>query len=80
MRTYSLDSKLRFDIVRRPTLGNVRVLTTCGDDSELLHLAESREAAERWLTKNRYSDTRLEEVTADETGHVGTTGPAPMRA
>lgn len=68
MRTHSVDSDLSFEIVERPAIGMVRVLQDIGGNSELLHLAESREAAELWLAKNRYSAARLEEVTADEVG------------
>lgn len=39
-----------------------------GENVELLHLAESREAAELWLAQKGYSRTRLEEITADEVG------------
>lgn len=66
MRTHSIDSDLRFEIVERPAVGMVRVLQDLGGNSELLHLAESREAAELWLAKNRHSNARLEDVTVDE--------------
>lgn len=65
-RTYSVDSDLDFKIAERPAIGAVRVLQDHGDNAELLHLAENRDAAERWLTQHRYSKVRLEEVTADE--------------
>lgn len=68
MRTHSVDSDLCFEIVERPVIGMVRVLQEFGDKSELLHLAESREAAELWLAKTGHSRTRLEDVTADEVG------------
>jgi hypothetical protein len=67
-RTYTVDSELRFEIVERPAIGMVRVLQNLGDSPELLHLAQDREAAERWLTSNRYSRAWLEEITADEVG------------
>jgi hypothetical protein len=67
-RTYSLDSDLRFEIVERPAIGAVRILQEYGDNAELLHLAQSHEAAERWLTQHRYSNVRLNEVTEDEVG------------
>lgn len=67
MRTHSLDSDLSFEIVERPKIGMVRVLQEVGDNVELLHLAETREAAELWLAKAGYR-ARLEEVTADEVG------------
>lgn len=68
MRTHSVDSDLTFEIAERPVIGMVRVLQDFGGNSELLHLAESREATELWLVKNRYSSVRLEDVTADEVG------------
>ncbi|WP_287095454.1 hypothetical protein, partial [Mesorhizobium sp.] len=49
MRTHTVDSELKFEIVERPAIGMVRVLQRIGDDDELLHLADSREAAELWL-------------------------------
>jgi hypothetical protein len=66
--TYSVESDLRFEIVERPAIGTIRVLQLLGDSPELLHLAPNRDAAERWLTSNRYSRAYLEEVTADEVG------------
>ncbi len=68
MRTHSVDSDLSFEIVERPAIGMVRVLQDFGGNSELLHLAASREAAELWLARNRYSSSRLDDVTADEVG------------
>lgn len=68
MRTHSVDSELGFEIVERPKIGMVRVLHPIGDEEELLHLAESREAAELWLAKAGYSRCRLEEITADVVG------------
>lgn len=44
----------------------VRVLQQVGDDDELLHLAESRDAAELWLAETGYRNACLEEITADE--------------
>ncbi|KQT62086.1 MULTISPECIES: hypothetical protein [unclassified Aureimonas] len=65
-RTFPLHSDLRFEIAEHPPLGAIRVLQEIGNDAELLHLAESREAAELWLARNRYSRARIEEVSADE--------------
>ena len=48
--------------------GQVRVLQHVGENAELIHLAQNREAAELWLAKAGYSRARLEEVTADEIG------------
>jgi hypothetical protein len=66
MRTYGIDSELRFRVIERPRIGQVRVLQSVGDGEELLHLAESREAAELWLARNRHHQARIDEVTADE--------------
>lgn len=66
MRTYGIDSDLRFRIVERPVIGQVRVLQSVGEGVELLHLAESRDAAELWLARNRHDRARIDEVTADE--------------
>lgn len=66
MRTYSIDSALTFKVRERPKIGMVRVIQSFGDNSELIHLAEDRDAAELWLAKHGYSNARLEEVTADE--------------
>ncbi|RUV21413.1 hypothetical protein, partial [Mesorhizobium sp. M5C.F.Ca.IN.020.32.2.1] len=68
MRTHSVDSELKFEIVERPAIGMVRVLQRIGDDDELLHLADSREAAELWLAQTGHRNARLEDVTADEVG------------
>ncbi|MBB6414075.1 hypothetical protein [Mesorhizobium sangaii] len=67
-RTWSVESDLRFEIVERPAIAMVRVLQDLGDSPELLHLAENREAAGRWLARNSYSRAYLEEVSADEVG------------
>lgn len=68
MCTHPVDSELCFEIIERPALGTVRVIRDIGDNCELVHLAESREAAELWLAKNGYTNVRLEEITADEIG------------
>lgn len=66
MRTYPVDSALTFEVKERPRIGMVRVIQTVGDNSEMIHLAEDREAAELWMAKAGYSRARLEDVTADE--------------
>lgn len=68
MRTYGIDSDLTFRVVERPRVGQVRVVQDIGDNVELLHLAETQEAAELWLAKAGYSRARLEIITADEIG------------
>lgn len=66
MRTYSIDSDLTFRVIERPKVGQVRVFQNVGDNVELLHLANNREAAELWLAKTGHSRSSLDEVTADE--------------
>ncbi|MGB3830311.1 MAG: hypothetical protein WA975_00435 [Mesorhizobium sp.] len=68
MHTYGIDSDLRFRVVERPKVGQVRVVQNVGDNVELLHLADNQEAAELWLAKAGYTRARLDEVTADEVG------------
>lgn len=68
MRTYGIDSDLTFRVVERPRVGQVRVVQDIGDNVELLHLAETQEAAELWLAKAGYSRARLETITAIEVG------------
>jgi hypothetical protein len=68
LRTHSVDSDLRFEIIERPLVGAVRILQEHADTAELLHLAENRDAAERWLEQHYYSNVRLEDVTEDEVG------------
>ncbi|KAB2722444.1 MULTISPECIES: hypothetical protein [Brucella] len=75
-RTYGIDSDLRFRVVERPKVGQVRVLQNVGDNVELLHLADNREAAELWLAKAGYARARLDEVTADEVGADAVEGRA----
>lgn len=65
-RTYSVTSDLQFEIAELPRPGMVRVVQIFGDTTELLHLAESQEAAELWLAKNPYHLARFE-VVGDET-------------
>jgi hypothetical protein len=68
MRTHSLDTDLSFEVIERPTIGMVRVLQDVGENTELLHIAESEEAAKLWLAKNGYARARVEPVTANEVG------------
>lgn len=67
-RTYSIDSDLYFKVVERPRIGQVRIVQTVGESDELLHLAESREAAELWIAKTGHRNARLEAVCPDEVG------------
>lgn len=65
-RVYDIDSDLTFRVLERPKVGQVRVVQQFGDNVELLHLANNREAAELWLAKEGHSRSSLDEVTADE--------------
>lgn len=76
MHTYGLDSDLQFRVVERPKVGQVRVVQNVGDNVELLHLADNREAAELWLARSGYTRTRLDEVTGDEVGADAVEGRA----
>ena len=68
LRTHSVDSDLRYEIIERPAIGAVRILQDHAGTAELLHLAENRDAAECWLGQHHYSNVRLEDVTEDEVG------------
>lgn len=63
---FSIDTRLRFDVIETPPIGSVRIQQTVGGEVELLHLAADRAAAEAWLKVHPYSGAVLEEVTADE--------------
>lgn len=63
--TFSLDTKLVFSIVERPAVGSCRY-DRPGDHAELVHLAESRQAATQWLSTHGYPAAVLEDVTEDE--------------
>jgi hypothetical protein len=67
-RTFSLESKLEFTIVERPTIGSVRVFDRAGDDAELVYLATNEADAKEWLTRHGYPNAVLVGVTADEVG------------
>ncbi|RUX52628.1 hypothetical protein EOA33_01970 [Mesorhizobium sp. M4A.F.Ca.ET.050.02.1.1] len=66
LRTFSLDSRLRFTLLERPAMGAVRVLDRPGEDAELVHLAQNRADAEEWLTRHFYPNAVLNQITADE--------------
>ncbi|MGR9426257.1 hypothetical protein [Rhizobium leguminosarum] len=67
-RTFSLDSRLAFTIVERPTIGSIRVFDRAGDDAELVYLATNEADACEWLTRHGYPRAVLQEVKADEFG------------
>ena len=64
--SHCVTSPLEFSVVERPAPGSILVLQSWAGSIELLHVAETRAAAETWLQNNRYSDAVLEEV-LDET-------------
>lgn len=66
MRTYDITSDLTFKVIDRPKVGQVRVVQNVGDNVELLHLADSRDAAELWLAREGHCRSSFEDVTADE--------------
>ena len=63
-RSFSVDTRLRFELIESPTAGMVRVLGLYGAGTELLHLAANHEAAATWLKQHPHSDAALEEVMA----------------
>jgi hypothetical protein len=65
-RSFSVDTRLRFEVIETPALGSVRVLGQYGTGTELLHLAADQEAAARWLNQHTHSNAVLEEVMAEE--------------
>ena len=65
-RTFSINSGLRFVVLERPVIGSVRIFDRPGEDAELVHLADSRQAAEEWLSRHGYPRAVMETVSADE--------------
>ena len=65
-RTFSLDSDLMFKVIERPNPGSVRIFDRAGNNAELIHLAEHRQAADEWLARHGYPHAVLDEVSADE--------------
>ena len=76
MRSHSADSRLIFEVVEEPKVGQVRVLLDFGGNTELLHLAESVTAAELWIAKEGYRNARLEIVGAEDGDRAGEAGIA----
>jgi hypothetical protein len=65
-RSFSVDTRLQFEVIETPVLGSVRVLGQYGTGTELLHLAASHEAAASWLKLHPHSNAVLEEVMTEE--------------
>jgi hypothetical protein len=68
MRSHSADSLLRFEVAEVPKSGQVRVLLDFGGATELLHLAQSREAADLWVAKEGYRNARFDVVGESDDG------------
>lgn len=64
-RSFSVDTRLLFEVVESPKSGMVRVLAQYSTGKELLHLAANYEAAARWLKQHPHSNAILEEVIAE---------------
>lgn len=64
-QSFSVNTDLKFTVKERPAIGSVLVLDRAGDNAELVHLADSREAAETWLKSHGYPNAVLQPVTAD---------------
>ncbi len=75
MRSHSADSRLVFEVIEEPKVGQVRVLLNFGGSTELLHLASSVTAAELWIAKEGYRNARLQ-VVGDEGDGAGEAGIA----
>ena len=65
-RSFSVDTRLRFEVVESPKTGMVRVLAQDSCGTELLHLAANHETAAWWLKYHPHSNAVLEEVMASE--------------
>ncbi|MFG1428890.1 hypothetical protein [Roseixanthobacter glucoisosaccharinicivorans] len=65
-QTFSVNGDLTFTVVEMPKAGSVQVLDRAGDHAELVHLAESREAADAWLKGHGYPHAVLRAISADE--------------
>ena len=76
MRSHSADSRLVFEVIEEPKVGQVRVLLNFGGSTELLHLAASVTAAELWIAKEGYRNARLQIVRAEDDDGAGAAGIA----
>ena len=65
-KSFSVDSDLTFTVLRSPSAGSVLVFSHPGDAGELVHVADSRPAADEWLSRHGYPDAVLQGVTADQ--------------
>jgi hypothetical protein len=76
MRSHSADSSLVFEVAEEPKAGQVRVLLDFGGNTELLHLAESINAAELWIAREGYRNARIETVGSEDGDRAGEAGIA----
>ena len=76
MRSHSADSRLAFEVVEEPKVGQGSVLLNFGGSTELLHLASSVTAAELWIAKEGYRNARIETVGSEDGDRVGEAGIA----
>jgi hypothetical protein len=65
-RSFSVDTRLQFEVIESPALGSVRIIGQYGTGTELLHIATSHETAASWLKQHPHSNAVLEEVMAEE--------------
>lgn len=63
-QTFSVGSRLTFEVMAPPAIGSVRILDRHGELAELLHLAADRASARLWLETHRCSGAVLDEITA----------------
>lgn len=61
-RSFTVTTRLSFEILDCPKPGMVRVLQRYGERTEMLHLADSHRAAQSWLGDHGYSNAWLEDV------------------
>jgi hypothetical protein len=61
-RSFTVTTRLAFEILDYPKPGMVRVLQRYGERTELLHLADNHHVAQSWLAEHHYSNAWLEEV------------------
>ncbi|WAP66821.1 hypothetical protein [Jiella pelagia] len=75
-RTFSVDSGLAFSVFEQPMEGSILVFDRPGAASELVHVAQNRQAADEWLSRHGYPEAELQEVTADDAATDGDEGRA----
>lgn len=61
-RSFTVTTRLAFEIIDYPKPRMVRVLQRYGERTEMLHLAANHQAAQSWLGEHGYRDAWLEDV------------------